>query len=131
MTQTRPDIAFATSVVSRFAQNPGQEHLNAARQIIIYLYHTRFYAIQYGGGEMKLVGWSDSDYAGDATAAKSTSGYVFTLNGGPITWASKRQTVVALSSTEAEYIALSETAKEAAWLRLLLTELRVVGENEV
>ena len=80
--------------------------------------------ITFGGKkELKLVGYSDFDWAKDYTDQKSTSGFVFMFNGGPISYASKKQAVIALSSTEAEYIALSLASREAIWLRLLFAEL--------
>lgn len=79
---------------------------------------------------MKIEGYSDSDLAGDKESRKSTSGFIFMLNCGPISWCSKRQATVALSSTEAEYIALTLAAKEATWLRLLLTELGVLEADQ-
>lgn len=87
--------------------------------------------ITYGGQEKLLVeGYSDSDWAGDLESRKSTSGFIFMLNGGPVSWCSKRQPTVALSSTEAEYIALTLAAKEATWLRLLLTELGLLQPDQ-
>lgn len=80
-----------------------------------------------GGGtdvdNLTIEAYSDFDWAGDKSSRRSTSGFIFMLNGGPVSWCSKRQATVALSSTEAEYIALTLAAKEATWLRLLLTEL--------
>lgn len=75
-------------------------------------------------------GYSDSDWAGDKNDRKSTSGFIFMLNGGPVSWCSKKQPTVALSSTEAEYIALTLAAKEATWLRLLLTELGLLQPDQ-
>ena len=76
-----------------------------------------------GEKELKRVGYSDSDWAGDHVDRKSTSGFAFMLNRGPISYASRKQAVIALSCTEAEYVALSLAAREATWLRPLLTEL--------
>ena len=112
MIETRPDIAYATSVVSRHAKNPGKSHMEAAKQILRYLSATRDRGITFGGGDLSIQGYSDSNWAGDKEDRKSTSGYVFMLNNGPISWASKRQKTVALSSTEAEYMALTLAAKE-------------------
>ena len=124
MVETRPDIAFATSVVSRFAKNPSHQHTEAVKTILRYLKGSRDRGITFGGEkELCIEGYSDSDWAGDKESRKSTSGYIFMLNGGPVSWCSKRQATVALSSTEAEYRALTLAAGEATWLRLLLTEL--------
>ena len=131
MVETRIDIAFATSMVSRFAKNPSLGHFNAIDQNLRYLAGSRDRGIIFGGEkELKLVGYSDSDWARDHADRKSTSGFVFMLNGGPISYASKKQAVVALSSTEAEYVALSLAAREATWLRLLLTELGLLTPSE-
>ena len=131
MVETRPDIAFAVSIVSRHSQNPGQKHFKAVQHILRYLNGTKDLGITYGGDflNLEIVGYSDSDWAGEKLTRKSTSGFIFMLNGGPVSWASKRQSVVALSSTEAEYIALTQAAKEATWFRLLLTELRLTVPN--
>lgn len=124
MMETRPDIAYATSLVSRFAKNPSHQHTEAVKTILQYLKGSRNRGITYGGDEeVCVVGYSDSDWAGDKESRKSTSGFIFMLNGGPVSWCSKRQSTVALSSTEAEYIALTLAAKKATWLRLPLTEL--------
>ena len=131
MVETRIDIAFAISMVSRFANNPSSEHFHAIDQILRYLAGSQDRGITFGGKEkLKLVGYSDSDWAGDRADRKSTSGFVFTLNGGPVSYASKKQAVVALSSTEAEYVALSLAAREATWLRLLLTELGLLTPSD-
>ena len=129
MVETRPDIAFATLVVSRFAKNPSHHHSEAVKTILCYLKATRSIGITYGGeqgGDLVIKGYSDSDWAGDYATRKSTSGFIFMLNGGPVSWCSKRQATVALSSTEAEYVALTLAAKEATWLRLLLTKLSLL-----
>ena len=131
MVETRIDIAFATSMVSRFTKNPGPDHFSAVDQILRYLAGSQDRGITFGGeSELRLVGYSDSDWAGDHADRKSTSGFVFTLNGGPISYGSKKQAVVALSSTEAEYVALSLAAREATWLRLLLTELGLLQPDQ-
>lgn len=131
MVETRPDIAFSTSVASRFSKNPSHQHTEAVKTVLKYLKGSRTRGITYGGEEqLKIQGYSDSDWAGDKESRKSTSGYIFMLNGGPVSWCSKRQSTVTLSSTEAEYIALTLAAKEATWLRLLLTELGLLDPNE-
>ena len=131
MIETRPDIAFATSAVSRHSKNPSRTHMEAAKHILRYLSATKDRGITFGGGDLTIQGYSDSDWAGDKEERKSTSCYVFMLNNGPISWCSKRQTTVALSSTEAEYMALTLAAKEATWLRLLITELGLMTiDNE-
>lgn len=114
MVETRPDIVFATSIASRFAKNLGHQHTEAVKTILRYLKGSRERGITYGGQNKLLVEeYSDSDWAGDKESRKSTSSFIFILNGGPVSWCSKRQPTVALSLTEAEYIALTLAAKEA------------------
>jgi len=103
------------------------------KHVLSYLRGTLDVGITYGSVNAKaanLIGYSDADWGGDVETRKSTGGYVFTLNGGPISWSSKRQSTVALSSTEAEYMAMTQAAKEAAWLRLLLTNLGIYKGQE-
>lgn len=91
-----------------------------------YLQGTKSLSLTYGGDcELKLVGYTDSDWGGDKETRRSTSGYVFTLAGAPISWTSRRQNTVALSSTEAEYIAAAEATKEAVWIARFLEELKI------
>lgn len=129
--EMRPDIAFATSVASCYAKNPGHQHTEAVKTILMYMKGSRQRGITYGAQEKLLVeGYSDSDWAGDFESRKSTSGFIFMLNGGPVSWCSERQSTVALYSTEVEYIALTLAAKEATWLRLLLTELGLLQPDQ-
>ena len=131
MVETKPDISFATSVASRFAKNPGYQHIKALKTIFHYLKSSRDQGISYGGQDKLLVErYSESDWAGDKDSRKSTSGFIFMLNRGPVSWCSKKQPTVALSCTEAEYIALTLAAKEAMWLRLLLTKLGLIQPDE-
>ena len=124
---SRPDIMYAVTVVSRFLANPSKEHWTAVKKIIKYLKNTMNHGIMFDGkyDDLKLVGYSDSDYAGDPDSRKSTSGYLFKLANGPVTWMSRRQPVVALSTTEAEYIAASDATREAVWLSRLLSSVGV------
>ena len=120
---TRPDIANAVNIVSRFAARPSQAHLAAAKRIIRYLGGTRHAGIVLGStNTATLEIYSDADWAGDLTTRKSTGGFLATYNG-PVSWSSKRQSVVALSSTEAEYMAVTQATKEAIWIRSLLKDL--------
>ena len=120
---TRPDIAQAVGVVSRFMADPGKEHWNTVKRILRYIKGTSDAALCFGGSEFIVKGYVDSDYAGDLDKRKSTTGYVFTLAGGAVSWLSKLQTVVALSTTEAEYMAATQACKEAIWIQRLLGEL--------
>ena len=120
---TRLDIANAVGNVSKYLENPSRIHWEAVKRIFRYLNGTKDYGLLYSKGEMKLKGYSDSDYAGDLDTRRSTTGYAFQLGGNTITWNSKRQQTVALSTTEAEYMALCQTGKEAIWIQKLFKEL--------
>ena len=129
-TQTRADIAFPCSVLSRFLCNPSQVYMKAVDRVIGYLKGTRYLAIVYGGSALKqdvdkgiLHRYSDSDFVGDIEQRKSTSGYVFFFAGGVISCQSKRQSITALSTTEAEFYGLSKAVMESAWLRYIFKEL--------
>lgn len=103
--------------------------MEAVKTILKYLKGSKLQGITCGGEEdLKIQGYSDSDWAGDKECRKSTSGYIFMLNGGPVSWRCKRQSNVVLSLAEAEYIALTLAAKEATWL--LLTELGLLDPND-
>ena len=123
MTCTRPDIAQAVGAVSRYMANPGGEHWNIVKKILRYIRGTSDAELCYGGSDFTVRGYVDSDFAGDLDKRKSTTGYVFTLAGGAVSWVSKLQTVVALSTTEAEYMAATQACKEAVWVKRLLEEL--------
>ena len=114
---TRPDVAYALSVTSRFQSNPGNEHWITVKNILKYLRNTKNDFLVYGGGELKVRGYTDSSFQSDPDDSKSTSGFLFMLNGGVVCWKSSKQPTVADSTTEAEYIAAVEAAKEAVWLK--------------
>ncbi|GJY03409.1 retrovirus-related pol polyprotein from transposon TNT 1-94 [Tanacetum coccineum] len=120
---TRPDIAHAVGVVSRYMAEPGREHWEAVKIILRYIKGTSDVALCYGESGLTVKGYVASDYAGDLDGSKSTTGYVFTLSGGTVSWVSKLQSVVAMSTTEAEYVAAAQASKEAVWLKMLLEEL--------
>jgi hypothetical protein len=124
MVGTRPDLAVAVSQASRFMENPGPQHWQAIKHIMRYLRGTSGWCLNYSSaGRLDLVGYCDADWAGDVDTRKSTTGYTFMVAGASVTWNCKRQQTVALSSTEAEYMALCNAAKEAIWLRGLLKEI--------
>ena len=124
MVRTRPDIAYAVCKLSTFSNNPTITHWKALKRVLRYLAGTRNRGVTYGGASnMNLMGWTDADWAGDVDSARSTAGYVFTLNGGAISWRSAKQKSVAKSTAEAEYMASSDAAQEATWIRYLLPEL--------
>ncbi|GJT06832.1 retrovirus-related pol polyprotein from transposon TNT 1-94 [Tanacetum coccineum] len=120
---TRPDIAHAVGVVSRYMAEPGREHWKVVKRILIYIKGTSDVALCYGESGLTDKGYVNSDYAGDLDGSKSTTGYVFTLSGGTVSWVSKMQSVVAMSTTEAKYVAAAQASKEAIWLKMLLEEL--------
>uniref|UniRef100_A0AAV1VET7 Reverse transcriptase Ty1/copia-type domain-containing protein n=1 Tax=Peronospora matthiolae TaxID=2874970 RepID=A0AAV1VET7_9STRA len=129
-TATRPDIAFAVGYVSRFMENPQEEHWVAVKRIFRYLQGTKTHGICYKlSARIDFRGYSDADWAGDLTDRKSTSGYTFMLLGAPVSWGSKKQPSVSLSTTEAEYIALSLAIQEGKWIHRLLCEI-VMAANE-
>ncbi|KAI3501786.1 hypothetical protein L1887_29807 [Cichorium endivia] len=126
---TRPDLAYAVGVVSRYMQNPKESHARAIKQILRYLRGTTSFGIVYERGkELKLLGYSDSSHNVDVDDGRSTTGHVFYLGDSPITWCSQKQDTVALSSCEAEYMAATAAACQAIWLRELLAE--VTGEDK-
>ena len=122
---TRPDIAFAVGALSRFMSCPTTVHWGVAKGVLRYLVDKAALGITFRGSGTTLVGLCDSDYAADPDTRRSTTGYVFTLNGGAITWSSKRQPTIAASTTEAEYMAAAAAVKEALWLRKVMTTLNV------
>eukprot|EP00253_Pinus_taeda_P003386 PITA_03386 len=123
LTHTRPDLSFAVGLVARFLQNPRESHWKAAKRILRYVRGTIQFGIHYSAKATPLlVGFTDSDWAGDPYDRKSTAGYGFTLGSGPITWDCKKQAAVSLSSAEAEYRGAVEASKEALWLRQILSE---------
>ena len=127
---TRPDICYSVGVASRFQSNPGLQHWTAVKSILKYLRRTRNYMLVYSGSDLKLTGYTDSDFQGDKDSRKSTSGSVFVLNGGSVVWRSVKQSCIADSTMEAEYVAATEAAKEAVWLRKFLRDLEVVPDSE-
>ena len=124
-TMTRTDITFAVSNVAKYCSKPTKEHWIAVKRIMRYLKGTHNLGLTYKKSDSNsCVGFSDSDWAGDLDDSKSTSGYIFQVGGTAISWKSRKQSCVALSTAEAEYIALSLAAQEAIWLRQLNTDLQ-------
>ena len=139
---TRPDIAFAVATLSKFNSKPSKIHYTAAKRVLRYLKQTKTLALTYHTTipqafsnynpqsniptmpQSDLLGFSDSDYAGDSNDRKSTSGYVFTVAGAAVSWRAKKQKLVSLSTVEAEYIGYSEAAREAVWLKRVYDEIR-------
>lgn len=129
---TRPDIAYSVSALSRHCSNPRSAHLTAAMRVIKYLNTTRDYTLLYPNcGSLTLQGACDADWASSTIDRKSVGGYCFKLGDCLISWKAKRQTMVALSSLEAELMACSEASREAVWRRSLLNEVLDNGKFEV
>jgi len=122
---TRPDISFTVNLLSRFMQSPSEIHLRSAKRVLRYIQGTLDLGILYSRGTTHLVGYSDADWAGSDEEMRSISGSCFTLGSGVITWFSKKQTVVAQSTAEAEYVALAKCANQAVWLRKVMADLMV------
>ncbi|KAJ9509139.1 hypothetical protein QJQ45_001625 [Haematococcus lacustris] len=121
---TRPDIAFSVGALARHMSAPTKQHWAAACTVLCYLKGTSEQGLLFGG-VTGLQGFTDADYAGDKDTARSTTGYLFTLNGGAISWSSRQQPTVAMSTAEAEYMAASSATKEALWLRKLMRDLQL------
>jgi transposase InsO family protein len=143
MLGTRPDIAFAVGALSKYSSNPGKVHWNEAVHVLRYLGGTKDLALVFNGSKgadlsSLILGYSDSDWAGDMDTRRSTGGYVFFACGAAISWSSKLQLSPALSSTEAEYMACTRAAQEAIWLRQFLDQLgyrqknptQLLGDNQ-
>ena len=120
---TRLDIAFSVSNVARFCSSPTKEHWTAVKRIFRYLKGTSDYGPNTDN-DGTMIGYSDADWAGDMNDCKSTSGYLFMMSGAAVSWKSRKQTCVALSTAEAEYIALASATQEATWMRQLLEDLQ-------
>ena len=122
---TRPDIAHTVGAVSKFCSNPTEAHKTAVKRVFRYLKKTINLALKYCKDEKSVIGFSDADWGGDPDDRCSTTGNVFLLAGGAVSWLSKKQPVVALSTSEAEYVALSMATQEAAWFQKLFTDLQI------
>jgi hypothetical protein len=119
---TRLDIAFATSTVAQFLENPGRDHWEAVKRIFQYLKGTRELSLVFGEKKEDLQGWVDADGASQEHR-RAISGYIFIVDGGAVSWTSKKQELITLSTTEAEYMAATHMAKEAMWLQALFGEI--------
>ena len=128
---TRPDLAFAVSVLGRFQSNPGGPHWVAAKKVLRYLRRTRDFMLTYNHVDnLELVAYTDSDLAGCVDDRKSTSGYVFLLAGGAVSWKSSKQTAIASSTMEAEFVGCYVATKQAFWIKNFTKCLRVVDNIE-
>ena len=119
---TRPDISFAVAALSQFLDNPGEVHWEAVKRVMRYLSGTKDFMLTYGDEHHDLLGYSDADGA-TQEHRHAISGYAFLIDGGVVSWSSRKQELITLSTAEAEYVAATHAAKEALWLRRLLFEL--------
>ncbi|GJT81770.1 hypothetical protein Tco_1056112 [Tanacetum coccineum] len=125
MTSTKPDIAYAVGRLSRFTSNPSRHHWHAITRVFKYLKGTMNYGLSYVGYPSVLEGYSDASWINHVEDSSSTSGWVFLLGGGAISWASKKQTCITSSTMESEFVALAAAGKEAEWLRNLIHEILI------
>ncbi|GJT57762.1 hypothetical protein Tco_0992816 [Tanacetum coccineum] len=126
---TRPDVAFAQNLTSRFQQNPGELHWTAVKNILKYLRNTKDMFLVYGGNpntKLRVKCYCDVGFETDRDDTKSQTGYVFILNGGVVDWKSSKQSTIAMSAIESKYIAASEAAMEAIWIRKFISRLGIV-----
>ena len=116
---TRPDITFSAGVLARFNSNPGPAHWQAAKHLMRYLKGTTHYRITYGPSlsPQPFITYSDADHGGNPDNGKSTGGYVVKIGSGAVSWSSRLQSLVTLSTTEAEHISAVEAGKEILWIR--------------
>lgn len=129
ITATRPDLMFVVCLLSRYMANPTDLHMQAAKRVLRYLKGTVDMGVFYKrGGVEGLLAYTDSDYAGDVDDRKSTSGYVFLLGGGAVSWSSRKQPVT-LSTTEAEFVAAGSCACQCVWMRRILERLGHSQDN--
>jgi hypothetical protein len=133
MVCNRPGIAHVVGVLSRYISKPGKEHWTAVKRVFGYLCGTTSYGLCYQGrpGLHKVLdihGFVDVDWVGDMDRRRYTSGYVFNLFGGVISWMRKRKVVVALSTTEVEYMAATHASKEEVWLQRLCSGIGLVQQ---
>lgn len=123
MLGTRPDISFPVSIVSCYSSNLDPGYWQAVKRIFRYLRSTINLRLTYRGNLQSLTGYIDADWAGNRDTRRSTSGFVFNVRSGAISWSSKRQPTVALSTCEAEYMGQTQATKEVVWLKSLLNEI--------
>jgi hypothetical protein len=130
---TRPDISYAVNQLSRYLSNPGHQHWVSGKRVLRYLKGTARMSLLYkdhdGTQSSKLEVFCDADWAGDIDDRKSTTGIVIKLNGCPILWMSKKQSIVALSTAEAEYIAIATAVQEVVWINQYLSELGLIDKE--
>jgi hypothetical protein len=128
---TRPDIAFITGMLGRYLSNPGLDHWKAAKRVLRYLKRTKDHMLTYRRSDkLEVIGYTDSDFGGCQDSMKSTSGYIYMLAGGAVSWKSAKQSLVASSTMAAEFVACHEASNHGVWLRNFVTRLRIVESIE-
>ncbi|XP_031275882.1 secreted RxLR effector protein 161-like [Pistacia vera] len=126
LTATRPDLMYATSLLSRFISKPTKTHFKTAKRVLSYVKESTDYGVWFKRSEdFSLVGYSNSDWAGSIDDIRSTSGFTFFLNHGAICWLSKKQETMAQSTAEVEYISAVAAVNQAIWLRKVLDDLKL------
>ena len=123
MNCTRPDITYAVSKLSRYTSNPGLDHWKAIVRVLRYLKYTQNYGLHYSKYPVVLEGYCDANWISDTKDSKSTSGYLFTLGGGAVSWKSSKKTCIARSTMESEFIALDKAGEKAKWIRHFLEDI--------
>ncbi|CAN6475959.1 unnamed protein product [Victoria cruziana] len=128
---TRPDITFIVGMLSRYLSNPRKDHWNVVKHVMRYLQGSKDHMLVYRKSyNLDIIGYSDSDFTGCQDSCRSTSGYVFILAGGAISWKSVKQTLIASSTMAAEYIVCYEESNQALWLQNFIVGLRIMTEIE-
>ena len=121
---TRPDLSLAVGLLSQHMVNPGHDHWSGVKRVLWYIKGTIDFGLRFeAADDFQLHGYSDADWAGCKDTRKSTSGQVFSIGNCTVSWRSRKQSIIALSTTEAEYVALCDAAQEAVWLRRLLGDI--------
>ncbi|MCO5549138.1 hypothetical protein L7F22_002604 [Adiantum nelumboides] len=129
---SRPDLSYAVGLVSQFMQLPRKPHLDAVRRILRYVRATLDYTLFYDAGtRVHVHGYTDSDWVGSSSDRRFTNGYMFSFGSPAVTWSSKKQSTVALSSIEVEYGGAAIAAYEVAWLEMLLRDLEIQVQDPV
>jgi hypothetical protein len=124
---TRPDIAFVVGMLGQYQSNPGLDHWRAAKKVMRYLQGTKDYMLMYKRiDNLEVIGYSDSDFAGCIDSHKSTSGYIFFMAGGAVSWRSAKQTLTATSTMEAEFVSCFEATSHGVWLKSFISGLRIM-----
>ncbi|KAL6346564.1 hypothetical protein AAG906_000182 [Vitis piasezkii] len=130
-TCTRPDISFAIAMLGRYQSNPGMDHWKAAKKVMRYLRGTKDYMLTFKRSDnLEVIGYTDSNFAGCVDSRKSTFSYVYLLVGAAISWKSAKQTIIAASTMEAEFVACFEATVHGLWLRNFILRLAIVDTIE-